>query len=103
MTINIDGISHQIDTTNPDLLTSWILEIFGRIPGAPAPATYITVQIYPSVLWSGTEWKPDWIADSRVLSQVYHVKEPRDIIDALSQQLEEKENLYEPGHDRHHS
>ena len=89
----VDGIWHEIDSTDPDLLARWIVEIFGRIP-AIYPATMIEVRVSPSFLPDGMgQWRPDWAADSRVLGRLYPVKSPRDLLAALTKQLDDLEAL----------
>ena len=89
----IDGIIYQIDSSDPDLLARWIIEIFGRIP-VIYPATDIRVQAAPSFLPDGKgSWRPDWAADSRVLGRLDEVKSPRDLLDALTRQLDDLEAL----------
>ncbi len=94
LTLSIDAIPHQIDSTDPDLLARWIVEIFGRIREIHE-ATLIQFQAYPSVLPQSVDgdWQPDWITDSRIIGQVIKIRSPRDLVAALSQQLDEVENL----------
>ncbi len=92
--LSIDSIPHQIDSTDPDLLAKWIIEMFGRIREI-TPATLIELQTYPSVLPQSADggWRPDWITDSRIIGQVIQIRSPRDLIAALSKQLDDLEAL----------
>lgn len=94
--LTIDGVPHEIDSTDPDLLGKWIVEIFGRIRQI-TPATLIEFEARPS--WvpadgSGmTPWRPDWAADSRVICQIVPVRSPRELLEALGRQLDQLEAL----------
>ena len=89
----IDNIYQEIDSTDPDLLARWIVEIFGRIPEI-TPATLIQVQAFPSFLPdAGGRWGPDWAADSRVLGRLDPIRSPRDLLAALTKQLDDLEAL----------
>jgi hypothetical protein len=85
---------HEIDSTNPELLAAWIVEIFGRIPQI-TPATIIELQVSPSYAWNATDgtWRPDWVADSRVIGQLRRIASPRDLVDELGKQIAEQEAL----------
>lgn len=89
----IDGIPHDIDSTDPDLLARWLVEIFGRIPQIH-PATIIEFRVSPSWLPdTGGQWRPDWLADTRVISQDMPVRSPRELAEALSKQIDQYERL----------
>lgn len=89
----IDAVYHEIDSTDPDLLARWIVEIFGRIPEI-TPATLIQVQAYPSYLPDADgQWQADWAADSRILGRMDTIRSPRDLLAALSKQLDDLEAL----------
>lgn len=90
----IDAMPHEIDSTDPELLARWIIEIFGRIPEIN-PSTVIEFQASPSFdLQPGRGgWRPDWAADSRVICQVTPVRSPRELLAALGAQLDELEGL----------
>jgi hypothetical protein len=96
----IDGLSHDIDSTDPELLSKWIVEIFGRIRQI-TPATRIEVQAFPSFVpdepgdlrHGQGGWHPDWTADSRVIGQIVPVRSPRELLAALGKQLDEAEAL----------
>ena len=92
--IIIDGIPHDCDTTDPDLLGKWIVEIFGRIRQI-TPATIIEFQAWPSWLpqTSGGDWAPDWIADSRIIGSIRPIRSPRDLVTELGKQVDEYEEL----------
>ena len=95
LTISIDSISHQIDSTDPVLLGNWIEEIFARA-GEMNNATYIQVQAFPSFVMDPsmpTGMRLDWIADSRIIGGVFRVKSPRELVEALGRQLDEAEGL----------
>ena len=94
LTITIDGMAHQIDSTDPELLGKWITEIFGRaVTAGISPATYIQVQIYPSWIPDGAGGKPDWIADTRIIGSTYVIKTPQEIADKLAEQLKDWKEL----------
>ena len=98
LTIQVDATPHQIDSTDPELIGKWIAEIFGRaVAFGITPATDIRVQIYPSWVPSDTleRGRPDWIADSRIIGNSYQIHSPRDLIAALSRQLDEAEALHD--------
>lgn len=89
----IDGYSHDIDSTSPEVLGRWMVEIFARIPN-PSPATLIQVQAYPS--WipddSSQGGHGDWIQDSRYLGDLAKITSPRDLVNALSAWLDAYES-----------
>jgi hypothetical protein len=90
LTISVDNLSHQIDTTDPKLLGQWIVEIFDRT-GPWGPSTWATIQAYPSWVPDATVpqgGRPDWLADSRIIGGVYQVTSPQGIVDTLQQQLD---------------
>jgi len=90
----IDGLDHQIDSSDPELLARWIMEIFGRIEQI-TPATYIQVQAMPSFLPDGNgSWRPDWAADSRVLGITQPAATPRQLLESLANQLDMLEQLH---------
>ena len=92
--IIIDGISHDCDTADPDLLGKWIVEIFGRIREI-YPSTLIEFQAQPSWLPQASDgnWQPDWIADSRIIGQVRPVRSPRELVAELGKMIDEWEEL----------
>ena len=94
--IYIDGLPHDIESTDPELLARWVVEIFGRIPQI-YQSTVIEVQAQPSFVATGSieqpSWVPDWVADSRVLGQLRPVRSPRELLAALTAQLDEAEAL----------
>jgi len=91
--LTLDGIGHEIDTADPDLLAKWIIEIFGRLRQI-TPATLIEVQASPSWVYDEHDQPvPDWTADSRIICQRMKIKSPRDLPDALGRQLDEAEVL----------
>jgi hypothetical protein len=95
LTISIDNVPHQIDSTDPVLLGNWMLEIFARV-GPFTPATYCQVQAYPSFVndpSSPQGLRPDWIADTRIIGGVFQVKTPRELVEALAKQLDDAEGL----------
>jgi hypothetical protein len=93
ITLTIDSLFHQIDSTDPDLLARWIVEIFGRIPQI-YPATDIRFQVMPSFLPDADgQWRPDWAADSRVLGRMEPARSPRELLAALAKQLDDLDVL----------
>ena len=96
LTIQIDGTSHTIDSTDPELLGKWVIEIFGRaIAFGINQATYIQVQAYPSWVADGGNGRPDWITDSRIIGNVYQIRSPADLVAALGRQLDEAAALHD--------
>jgi hypothetical protein len=88
--IQIDSVSHEIDSADPVTLGRWVVEILARTELAWSPATYIMLQAFPS--WLPTEdgrGRCDWIADSRVIGNLYPVRTPQDVVDALQQQIDD--------------
>jgi hypothetical protein len=90
----VDGMPFQIDTTDPELLGRWIVEIFARVRG-PGPESVIQMQAWPSFVWDEDTggWRPDWIADTRILGYMVTVKSPRGVVDALNDQIERQEAI----------
>lgn len=89
--ISVDNLYHEIDSTDPDLLGKWVVEIFART-GPWTQATYVQLQAGPS--WVPTEdgrGRPDWIADSRVVGSVYQVHTMQEIVDVLQQHIKDAE------------
>lgn len=90
----IDGIYHEIDSTDPELLGKWIVEILGRVRN-PTPATMFQMQAQPS-------WIPDdgphgghldWVADTRIIGQMVTITSARDLVAALSDQIDQWEAI----------
>jgi hypothetical protein len=83
----------MVDTRDPALLASWLLEQFGELAGRATPATYIRAQVWPS--WplepiDGTRAPgPDWVADSRIITHQMPVRSPQEFLDALAAQLKD--------------
>ncbi len=91
LTISVDGQRHEIDSTDPELLGRWVVEIFERT-GPFTPATYCTVQAYPSWVPSPDgRGRSDWIADARYFGDIYPVQTPREMLEALGKQLDKAE------------
>lgn len=93
LTVSIDAYSHQIDSTDPELLGKWIIEIFGRYMPF-SMATQVRFQAYPS--WGTDETgqgRPDWIANTAIIGQPWPVRSPRELLDALATQLDRAEIL----------
>lgn len=96
--IIIDGQCYEIDSTNPELLGKWVVEILGRAAAyGITPATFMQMQVYPS--WipdrkSPSGSKPDWIADTRIMGQTYVIKSAQDIVNELQKQLDMQKQLH---------
>jgi hypothetical protein len=92
----IDGIPHEIDSTRPAMLGSWIMEIFGRIRQIN-PGTLIEIQASPSWVWQDetSDWAPDWIADSQIIGQTARIQSPRELVQALASQIDQHERVQE--------
>lgn len=94
LSINVDQYHHEIDSTSPETLGRWIVEIFTRT-GPWHPSTMINVQAYPSyVPTPDGRGRADWIADSRVLGNVYTARTPQEIVAALQQQIDDLEAVH---------
>lgn len=94
LTLTVDNLSFQIDSTDPELIGRWVVEIFART-GPFTPATYCTMQAYPSYVRdpaTGRE-RPDWIADSRVIGRIHLVRTPQEVVDMLQKQVSDLESL----------
>jgi hypothetical protein len=92
LTIQIDNMPHQIDSTDPELLGKWVVEIFGRaVAQGIHPATFITVQAFPSWVPDAQGGRPDWIADTRIIGSVYRIHSPRELVEILAKQVDEAE------------
>lgn len=92
--ISVDNMLHQIDSADPELLGRWVVEILART-GPWLQSTYVQVRAEPSWLpgEDGAPWRPDWIADSRIISQLHIVHSPQEIVDMLQQQIKDAEAL----------
>lgn len=98
LTISIDAMPHQIDSTDPELLAKWIEEIFARASTSGlSDATYITMQVFPSFVSDPAVsggYRPDWIADTRIIGGVFQVRTPRELVEALAKQIDDAEALH---------
>ena len=92
--IIIDGMPHDCDTADPDLLGKWIVEIFGRIREIH-PSTLIEFQAWPSFIPQTPHgmWEPDWIADNRIIGQIREIRSPRELVAELGKMVDEYERL----------
>jgi hypothetical protein len=79
--IAIDGVSHYIDSVNPELLGPWMVEIFARVT-EPSPATYYQVRAWPSYIPGKG---PDWITTG---TQIVNVRTPRELVRELTAELD---------------
>jgi len=97
LTISIDSYRHEIDSTDPELLGKWMLEIFARASTKGFNnATYITAQVFPSYIPDSSApegGRLDWIADSRIIGGIFQVSSPRDLVTALAKQIDDAEGL----------
>lgn len=93
LVLRIDGYHHEIDSTDPEIIGKWIVEIFARIGPTWSPATFIQMQVQPSWLPAAPDGQPqhDWIADSRFMGQLVPVKSPREVVEALTKMIDESE------------
>ena len=91
--LNIDSVSHQIDTRDPELLGRWLVEIFARVRWSPA--TWAQVQVYPSFVQTkdGAPPELDWIADSRIITNAVPVMSPQEFVNALQKYLDDAKEL----------
>ena len=97
--IHIDNMHHEIDSTNPETLGRWMVEIFGRIAN-PTPATLIRVEAQPSFIWEDNpnyrdQFRADWICDTRYF-QTGEIHSPRELVTLLGEWLDK----YEADRDR---
>lgn len=96
LTIQIDDVTSQIDSTDPETLGRWMVEIFGRVRN-PTTATFYRIQAYPSfVPKDNGEYQPDWIADTRYM-EVGKAHNPRELLQLLNAWLSNYESR---GNDR---
>jgi hypothetical protein len=86
LSIDIDAVHHEIDSTDPETLGRWIVEIFARVE-YPNAATWYQVHALPS--FTGNN-KPDWIADTRYF-HLGEAKTPRELITLLTEWLDDYE------------
>lgn len=88
LTLQVDGMTSEIDTRDPDLLARWLLEQFALIRWSPA--SYVTAHAYPS--WSdlddGGRARADWLTNSAWLTNRWIVKTPEDVVEGLRVALE---------------
>lgn len=97
--IYVDNILHEIDSTNPEILGKWVVEIFDRIALAGwTPATYVTVQAFPSFVLvdrdahnDADRYRADWIQATRYLGGERKIESPRDLLHALADELRDYE------------
>lgn len=98
LTLYVDGIPHSIDSSDPELLGRWLLEIFGRYQ-PPTPATQYEVRAQPSWVPDAQSLngrRPDWIADTRWSGRTESVTSPRDLVAVLAKQLDEHDAALAP-------
>lgn len=90
--LNIDKMGYRIDSTDPETLGKWLVEIFSRVTN-PGPHTYYQVRAYPS--WvpddSTVGGHSDWINDSRWF-HTYNSRNPRQFIQDLMKTLDDIES-----------
>ena len=88
LTLEIDTMHHEIDSTDPEILGRWVVEIFARY--RVGPQTLIRMQAMPSYLpgGPGEPMRPDWIADGRIMGLMREVRSPRDLVAELGRQIE---------------
>lgn len=94
--IQIDNVSHDIDSTDPVTLGRWMVEIFGRVKN-PSPATHYQIQAMPS--WVPDEdgkGHADWIQDTRYW-EIGKARSPRELLRELNAWLSNYESR---GNDR---
>lgn len=100
--LRIDGYHHEIDSTDPEIIGKWLVEIFARIGPTWSPATFIQMQVQPSYLPAvpGGEPQFDWIADTRFTGRLYPVKSPREVVEVLGKMIDEYEGTtHDPASD----
>lgn len=88
--LSIDSMYHEIDSTDPETLGRWIVEIFGRVRN-PSPSTFYQVRAIPSwVPDESGQGKADWIQDTRWL-EMLSPRSPRELVNQLSAVLDKYE------------
>jgi hypothetical protein len=91
--IRINQYNHMIDSTDPEILGKWMIEIFARTGGL-GPADIVQVIAQPSFVADPSAsggYRPDWITDTRIVGGVFQVKTPRELVEALARQLDDAE------------
>jgi hypothetical protein len=90
--VNIDGLHHECDSTDPELLGRWLIEVFGRHQWFEA--TFCQVDVQPSFPSRAPDGKLDdrcdWIADVRYFD-VWAPKSPRELLKMMGQTLDRYE------------
>jgi len=92
----VDGFNFAIDSTDPEILGKWFVEVFART-GPFTAATQCLVRAWPSFSQSKTpgKYEADWITDSHFIGDLYQIHSPRELLTALDIQLQryEQEHL----------
>ena len=89
--VDIDSYTHQCDSTDPELLGRWLIEIFGRHQWSAG--TFCRVRAYPScgdLAPGGTSEQRDWIADTRYMD-TWAPTSPRELLDKMGKTLDRYE------------
>ena len=87
VTLEIDGYQLQIDTQNTGTLARWLIEQFTTIEWLPS--THCRVYVSPGyVVGSDNQLHPDWIADSRIITERGDARSPEDVVAILARQVE---------------
>lgn len=98
LTIYIDGYTHQIDSTDPETLGRWMVEIYGRAVPI-TPATLMQVRAEPSFIPDPDGqfgMRADWIQDTRYM-EIGKAYTPRELLQQLNAWLSNYESR---GNDR---
>ena len=91
--LRINQYNHLIDSTDPEILGKWMVEMFART-GEFGPADIVQVFAQPSFISDHTApsgVRLDWIADSRIIGGQFQVKTPRELVEGLAKQLDDAE------------
>lgn len=86
--ISVDGYGSEIDSTDPQTLGRWMVEIFARYPDA-GPQTIYQVFANPSHVYNrkSGQYHSDWIQDTRYL-EVGRARSPRELLTELTAWLD---------------
>ena len=87
VTLEVDGYPLRIDTQNAETLARWLIEQFTTIEWQPT--TDCRVYVSPGfAVGSDNQLHPDWIADSRIITERGDARSPEDVVAMLARQVE---------------
>jgi hypothetical protein len=84
-----DGMNHSISSRSPETIGRWVIEMYAEIAaGRWDQIKYPPrVTVYPS--FDPYTREPDWIADTRIISQGGEPRTPQEFVDFLQHQVSE--------------